>query len=270
MGWLYYLIPSILAIAALAVLVVIYVRKFPKASALDLEAMPAHRQHQRKTSLVEERLRRKAASWRLSLRVFFKPIGAVITKLLRSMFRGLVEKEQRYRAEAKGVISPTAESVTIATNVTTAVQEGAALLLEDKLAEAEKKFIAAIGADSRCLDAYRGLARVYEAQKNTSDAIATLQFMVQLDPKDEAIYRELGELQIKAEKYEDALESFEQALELGPNNPKNLDVFIEVAILNKLKYKAQSTLDKLTTVNPENKKLAKYQEQIDALWGCEL
>ncbi|MBI4408050.1 MAG: tetratricopeptide repeat protein [Candidatus Kerfeldbacteria bacterium] len=265
MGWLYYLIPSILAIAALAVLVVIYVRKFPKASALDLEAMPAHRQQRRKTSLVEDRLRRKFSGIVLSLRAFFKPIGKAITKILRSLFRGLVEKEKRYRMAAKGAVSTDAEPTVTATNVTTTVQEGATLLLEDKLSEAEKKFIAAIGTDSRCLDAYRGLAKVYEAQKNTSDAIATLQFMVQLDPKDEAIYRELGELQIKAQKYEDALESFEQALELGPNNPKNLDAFIEVAILNQLKYKAQSTLDKLQAVNPDNQKLAKYQEQIDAL-----
>jgi tetratricopeptide (TPR) repeat protein len=75
----------------------------------------------------------------------------------------------------------------------------------------------------------------------------------------------LSQLLSKEHKYEDALEAVEQALELGPNNPKNLDAAIELTILNKLKYKAQGTLDALKKVNPDNQKLLKYQEQIDAM-----
>ena len=263
MTWLYYAIPGVIAAAALTVVVVVYVRAFPKASALDLEAMTLHRQQKRKTNLVENRLRRKLNTLRLSVQAFLKPIGKVLTKLLRGLFHNLVTLEKKYRQAAKGAVSTTTEPT--ATSVVTAVQEGTALLDDGKLAEAEKKFIAAVGLDSRSLDAYRGLAKVYEAMGDKVHAIATLQFMVQLDPKDQAIYRELGKLQVELEKYEDALESFEQALELGPNNPKNLDAFIEVAILNKLKYKAQSTLDKLKDVNPENQKLEKYQAEIDQL-----
>ena len=263
MTWLAYLIPSVIAVAALAVIVTVYLRAFPKASALDLEAMTLHRQQKRKANLVENRLRRKLSTLLLSFQAFYKPIGQVLTKLLRGVFHNLVALEKRYRLAAKGSVSTTTEPA--ATSVVTAVQEGTALFEDGKLAEAEKKFIAAVGLDSRSLDAYRGLAQVYEAMGDKVHAIATLQFMVQLDPKDEAIYRELGELQVDTEKYEDALESFEQALELGPNSPKNLDALIEVAILNKLKYKAQSTLDKLKEVNPENQKLQKYQEEIDQL-----
>lgn len=265
MTWLYYVIPGIVAAAALTVVVVVYGRAFPKASALDLEAMALHRQQKRKTNLVENRLRRKFNTFVLSLQAFLKPIGLVLKKLTRSAFHYLVRLEKRYRDAAKDTVSASTEPAVTATSVVTAVQEGNALLEADKLAEAEKKFIAAVGLDSRSLDAYRGLAKVYEAMGNKIHAIATLQFMVQLDPKDQAIYRELGELQIELEKYEEALESFEQALELGPNSPKNLDAMIEVAILNKLKYKAQSTLDKLKEVNPENQKLQKYQEEIDQL-----
>lgn len=269
MAWLYYIIPSVVAVAALGAIVWIYARNLPKASALDLEAMPEYRQHTRKTSLVEERLRRKAASWRLSLRAFFKPIGAVITKLLRSMFRGLVEKEREYRQAAKGLV-PDAETTVAPTSVATTIQEGRALLDDGKFAEAEKKFIAAIGNDARAIDAYRGLASVYEDMNNVNDAIATLQFLVQLDPKDESTYRRLADLYKGEKKYEEAMDASEQALELGPNNPKNLDTFIQLAILNELKYKAQSSLDKLSKVNPENQKLAKYQEEINQLWSwCE-
>ncbi len=264
MAWLYYVIPSVIAVAALVTITWIYAKKLPKASALDLEAMPVHRQHTRKTSLVEERLRRKAATWRLSLRAFFKPIGAVITKLLRGMFQGLVEKERQYRQAAKGLV-PDAESNVTPTSVVTTIQEGKALLADHKFVEAEKKFIAAIGSDARAIDAYLGLASVYEDMNNVDDAIATLQFLVQLDPKDQSTYRRLADLYRGEQKYEDAMDAAEQALELDPNNPKNLDTFIELAILNELKYKAQSTLDKLSKVNPDNQKLAKYQEEINKL-----
>ena len=264
MIWLYYIIPSVIAVASLVTIVWIYVRKFPKASALDLEAMPSHRQHTRKTSLVEERLRRKAAVWRQSLRAFFKPIGAVITKLLRGLFHGLVEKERQYRQAAKGLV-PDAETTVTPTSVATTIQEGDALVKEGKFAEAEKKYIAAISHDARAIDAYRGLSQVYEEMNNVEDAVATLQFLVQLDPKDESTYLRLATLLKQEKKNEEAMDAVEQALELGPNNPKNLDAFIEIAILNELKYKAQSTLDKLAKVNPENQKLQKYQEEINKL-----
>jgi tetratricopeptide (TPR) repeat protein len=180
------------------------------------------------------------------------------------MFHGLVEKEKQYRQAAKGLV-PDAETTVPLTSVATAVQEGRALLAEGKFAEAEKKFIAAIGNDARAIDAYRGLASVYEDMKNVDDAIATLQFLVQLDPKDESTYRRLADLYKEQKNFEDAMDAAEQAVELGPNNPKNLDMLIELAILNQLKYKAQSSLDKLSKVNPDNQKLQKYQEEINAL-----
>lgn len=265
MTWLYYVIPGVLAVAALAVIVTMYLKAFPKASALDLEAMTLHRQQKRKANLVENRLRRKLSTFWLSLQAFSKPIAKVVLKLGRSVFQRLVQLEKKYRLAAKGTVSTATEPAAAANSVVTAVQEGNSLLEDGKLAEAEKKFIAAVGLDSRSLDAYRGLAKVYIEMGDKPHAIATLQFMIQLDPKDQGIYRQLGELQIEAEKYEDALESFEQVLELNPNSPKNLDALIEVAILNKLKYKAQSTLDKLKEVNPDNQKLEKYQSEINQL-----
>ncbi len=259
-----YIIAGVIAAGSLGMLVYVYAKTLPKASALDLQAMPAHRQQQRKTSLVEDRLRRKTEGFQNSLRAFIKPIAMVFRKLFTSIYDRLVALEHSYREAAKGS-AEVVESANSISNVATSVQAGQALLDEGKYVEAEKNFIAAIGVDPRSVDAYRGLARVYEAQNDLPHAVATWQFLMQLDPKDESIYVSLGTLLMQEKKYEDALEPFEQALELNPNNPKYLDSFIAVAILNGLKYKAQSTLDKLKAVNPENQKLENYQREIDQL-----
>ena len=188
----------------------------------------------------------------------------MVKGLFKGVYDRLVALEQSYRQAAKTGVEPT-ESVAAATNVATNIQTGQALYDEGKYAEAENKFIAAIGVDPRNVEAYRGLAKVYEAMNDVSHAVATWQFLMQLDPKDESIYTSLGQLLMQEQKYEEALEPLEQALELNPNNPKNLDALIEVAIKNALKYKAQSTLDKLKAVNPENQKLEKYQQEVDQL-----
>jgi tetratricopeptide (TPR) repeat protein len=185
------------------------------------------------------------------------------------MFAGamtyLQNLEQRYKAAAQVSAGREPDTGVATASVTTLVQAGDALLGEEKYSEAEKKYIAAVAIDPRSLSAYKGLVGIYTTLNDTEHAIATLQFMEQLDPKDETTYRRLAELYCETDKAEEAMDAMEQALALAPNNPKNLDAFIEIAILNKLKYRAQSTLDKLKEVNPDNKKQEKYQEEINAL-----
>lgn len=263
MTWLWYLIPSVIGGAALVMIGVIYGRKLSKLAALDLEAMPQHRQQLRKSSLVQQRLGRKWSVGRQRLQAWFAPMIKVLRKIFHRGIARLKKLEQRYQMAAKA--RPSATTPAPQASVAKLLQEAGALVVEQKYNEAEKKYIAAIAVDTRSVDAYRGLASVYEALNDLPHAIATLQFLEQLDPKDESTYRQLGDVYTQAGKYEEAMDSYEQALALAPNNPKNLDPFIEIAILNKLKYKAQSSLDKLTEVNPENQKLQKYQEQIDQL-----
>lgn len=265
MDWLYYLIPGIIGLAAVVYIAMIYLRKLPQISSLDLEAMPEHRQAAKKSHLVSSRLTRKLAAGKQNLRAFFGPIMQVLGRLFGGIYKRLVTLEESYRAAAKPMVNQETTVVASQASVQNLVQEAQVLYDDAKYAEAEKKYIGAIALDMRSVDAYRGLAQVYEAQNDLPHATATLHFLEQLDPKDETIYRKLGELYQREEKYEEAMDAYEQALSLGPNNPKNLDAFIEIAILNKLKYKAQSTLDKLKSVNPDNQKLQKYQEQIDQL-----
>ncbi len=265
MDILFYIIPAVIGLAAIGLIIYTYVRKFPTLSALDLDAMPEHRQQRKKAELVSDRLKRKLSGSRKSARNWFGPFFAVLKKIFSGIMQYLQGLEQRYREAAQVNAPAEGEAAVPAASVTKYIQEGDALVIEAKYSEAEKKFIAAVAVDPRSLSAYKGLVAVYTALNDNDHAIATLHFMEQLDPKDESTYRHLGEIYQKDGKPEEAMDAMEQALALAPNNPKNLDPFIEIAILNKLKYRAQSTLDKLKEVNPDNKKLQKYQEEINKL-----
>ncbi len=264
MNWalLFYIIPAILAVASVVVIVMIYVRKLQKLSALDLDAMPVHRQHLRKTSLVEERFYRQWRSIKARVAAILKPIGRGVMAVIGGIYHKLRAKEERYRKESAGT-----EKASVGTVQSAGVllEKAQALHKEENYAEAEKKYIEVIAIDNNSVTAYQGLAQVYVARKDFKHALETLQFLQQLNPKDEAVWRTIGGIYKDQDKLVEALDAYDRVLELAPNNPKNLDVYIELAIANQLKYKAQGALDTLKEKNPENSKLVEYQQQINGL-----
>lgn len=266
MDWalLYYIIPSVLGVAAVITIIVIYAKKLSKLSSLDLDAMPEYRQKLRKSSLVEDRLSRKVAAFRSKTWAMLVPIGHFITKLLRKFFYRLRHLEDKYKKDAAKKVGPqnVAQQVQSAG---TLVQQAQAFWEEGNLAEAENKYIEAVAADNTSIPAYRGLAQVYVERKDMEHAIETMKFLQQLNPQDEAVWRELGKLYKDQDMTLEAFEAYEQAAELGPNNPKNLDALLEVAIAQKKKYEARNTLEKLRAVNPDNKKLDDYGRQVAEL-----
>lgn len=264
MNWtlLYYIIPAVVGVAGAITIVVIYVRKIPKLSALDLEAMQHHRLMVRKSSLVEDRLARKLTTFRQRVSSLVVPVVHVIRTIAQNLYKQLRGLEEKYKKAAKQV-GP--QAIAQAQSASTLVQEAMVLQKEEKYAEAEKKYIEAIAADNLSVDAYRGLAQVYADQKDMEHAIETMKFLRQLNPQDEAVWRDLGKMFKSQELYDEAFESYERAVELAPNNPKNLDAFVEMAIAVKKKYTAQNALNKLREVNPENQGLDEFQKEIEQL-----
>lgn len=267
MNWalLYYIIPSIFIAASAVTIAVIYLKKIPKLFSLDLEAMPEHRQLLKRHSIIEDRLARKWLATKQRLKKIMIPVFHSFERMFKSIYTYLRHLEANYRKAAKISVKHSNRTEVNQASLELTLQEAQAAVAKENFAEAEKKYIEAIALDHASIAAYRGLVQVYLQQKNNQHAIETLLFLHQLDPNDEASWHELGRLYRDENKLPEALDAYEHALTLGPNNPKNLDVYIEVAILNKLKYKAQSTFDKLKEVNPENQKLVDYQKDIDAL-----
>ncbi len=264
MDWtlLYYIVPAVVGLSSAVVIVVLYLRKIPQLKALDLEAMPEYRQRMKKHSLIQDRFSRKVGHGKMIVQKMVVPVLRAVKTMFRSWYKRLLVLEEKYKMAAN-VSSKSDDTQQQSAQVL--IQHANDLLAEEKYIEAEKQYIAAIALNSMASEAYHGLAKVYLVQKDLPHAIETLQFLTQLDTSDETVWQDLGNLYKDTSKLDDALDAYEQALKVSPNNPKNLDAYVEIAILNKLKYKAQSALDRFVAVNPENQKLTDYQKQIDAL-----
>lgn len=265
MNWtlFYYIVPAVVGVASVLVIITIYVRKIPQLRTLDLEAMPEHRQRLKKNMLIQDRFSRKVRSSTTIVKRVVVPILHAVETLFKGLYQRLLKLEESYKVAANAGIKGDDENQQHSAAVL--IQHANTLLTENKYAEAEKQYIAAITLNRSATEAYRGLVKIYTEQKNTTHAVETLQFLTQLDSSDETAWQNLGDIYKSTSKLDDALDAYEQALKASPNNPKNLDAYIEIAILNKLKYKAQSALDRFMDVNPENQKIAEYQKQIDQL-----
>lgn len=256
---------GIIVLASGGMIAVMYVRKFPKVAALDLDAMSEHRQSMRKRSLVEERLLRKLAQFRTGLKKLWEPIWSGVRGIGHWLFGRLKNLEEKYKRAAEGGVSGSAKAQTQQQSLEMLLQEATVLIDEEKYAKAEQKYIKAIGIDKTSVEAYQGLADVYTMQRDWDHALETLEFLLQLHPNDEGVLRTIADLYERQDKYDKALEAYERAVEMNPKNPKNLDAVVKLSIKNKLKYKAEGALTELEKVNPENQKLGEYREQIAQL-----
>jgi len=172
-------------------------------------------------------------------------------------------------------------------------------LSQEDYPTAEKKFLASLNYDSKNKEAYRGLAAVYYAQNQVTEAKETYNFLLQLDPDDEdanvklgEIYEEEGnketavgyyqqavltnpnnperflkihDLLFYLKHYETALEAIQQALDIEPQNPRYVDNFIETSIILKRKDLAEEGYKQLRMINPDNQKLEIFRQRIDEI-----
>ena len=139
------------------------------------------------------------------------------------------------------------------------------LIKENRLVEAEKKYIEAIAFDKQDIEIYRGLAQLYILKKDYANARETLEFIRQINPNDQTVWRDMGQVCSLLNDDQQAVKCYKKAVDISPNNPKNLDILIEMSIKAKDRYLAESTLHKLREVNPENQKLEEYKKQIETL-----
>ena len=76
------------------------------------------------------------------------------------------------------------------------------------------------------------------------------------------IFFELAQLYKDLSQAPQAFEAVSEARKIESGNPRILDFFIEISILNGRQTDAQSGLDDLRKANPENKKIAQFDKQI--------
>ena len=241
-----------------------------------------------KRQLVELRLKRQLVELGKWLRVKLSPLLARVQNMnWGARWRALeASVSERLRARAP-------EVRTLEDFLAQADEQ----LSGGELAVAEQSYLEALRLEPHCLPAYQGLGDVYLEARDYEQArevyeylvrrgsaqvsalglarvasgqgkleeargqyLASLSISTAVQPRLELarILRELGRLG-------EAIEQVKEARAFEPNNPKILDIFIELSILNGQPEQAQEALGVLRQVNPENNKIAGFVEAIRAL-----
>jgi tetratricopeptide (TPR) repeat protein len=276
-------------------IVIIITKKFPILAAINITALQKYKQDKIKKGLIEDRLKRKFKAF--SFRALFKsgsekPRSPIFEnfykylKILEQRYRDKIrtrEPEERETAEKKKIIL---------------LSEAKKLFEEAKFKEAEDKYIETISLDSKYIEAYEGLAETYFKIKDFEHTKEIYGYLIKMNAQDsskkedqreislkeginekEKDYSQstslsnqvarhqvdLGEVFMATEEYEKALGCFQEAVKLEPNNPRNLDAIIGVAVKLEDKILAREYYNKLKEVNPENEKLKDISGVIKAL-----
>ncbi|NTU69972.1 tetratricopeptide repeat protein [bacterium] len=130
------------------------------------------------------------------------------------------------------------------------LKEAKELLKEDKLKEAEEKYIEVLKIDEHDPESYRGLGNICFIKKDYKDAEEIFEKLTKISPKDGSNYCNLGMCCYKKDEFEKARENYEKALKIEkkPSYYKNLAI-----TLIKLK-EYDKALDNLLRSLDKNKK----------------
>lgn len=249
----------ILLVLGLGILVWLVWNKWPQLRILDTKSLPQERSKQLKHQIIRRRVERVGGKHIGTLqKSVVNPVGIGIQSIFRRIAGKLTAVERRYQERQK----QTDGGKFSKESLHELIEEGKKLLADELWDRAEKKFIDVIGADSKNIEAYEQLGRLYLQKKDFESAKETFQFLSKLSKKDPSVIASLGEVEELMGDKKAAFAYYEQAVTLSPKNPKYLDFAIESAIEIGLKHEAMSLLDKLRSVNPENKKIEVYEAKI--------
>lgn len=294
--------PFILIGGSLATILAVIIRKFPQLSLLDVENVPLVKEGRKKVEFLKKRVEALASETRKERRAEWQPAFAQL-KQVQLAFRQYVGKVERMVAREKMRVERRMTrgkaGQAPVEDVRSALQEAAFAYDQNDWETAEKKFLGCIRMDPKNKEAYVGLGDVYRKQGQGSEAKETYAFVAQLDQNDDAVRVKLAELAEEAGDvpsaiayYEEAvilndnlsprfaklaelltgigehataLEAVQQAVDLEPQNPKYLDMMVEISILSGRKDAAETAFEALRMANPENQKLAAFRDRIDKL-----
>jgi tetratricopeptide (TPR) repeat protein len=264
---MYNLFPLIIILASLAVIIFIIIRKFPALAILDVENMPEEKAAKIKEKIIGERLRRDWRHFEYRWRELLA-VKETFGNAWKKWWKKLEARRQHYRQEKK------LQSASPAVRIEHLLRQAKDFFknADDKaLAEAEKKLIEVIRLDAKNLTAFMELGKVYYQGRKFSEAKQTFLYALKLlelqdDKNKEAeVNFMLSDINKNLGNIDEARENVLESLKIEPNNPRYLDMLLELCIMKKDKDFARNIYTHLATVNPDNQKLAQWQEEIDKL-----
>ncbi len=248
---------AVLGGVGILTLAILILRKIPQVRVIDPETAQHHRQRKLRDRLMEERFYRVLARYL----GFIKKALLVPWHMVQVGFRRfagrLISLERSYakkRHEATGHVS--------AEELHAMLAEAQRLVREGQYDAAEERLVEIISASPKHAPAYELLGRVYLEKKQYEEAKETVSYLIKLQPKEAEGHFLLAQIHEARQDLYAAHKSYAAALERLPNSPKYLDAVIESALAVDQIDEAKKGLEKLKEVNPENKKIAAFEERL--------
>lgn len=263
-------IPIILIIFSLAIIIVIIIRRLPDLKSLDISSIIEERESEVKKRIVAERLARKTDELRAKISPLTKRFLKILETIIKKAYFKILELEQSYKDKEPELKK---ELASIKDKETDLLAVGQKYQKAKNFVEAEKIYLELISLNKKNLHAYQGLGEVYLEKKDYDQAIETFVYLTKnLKAKKElsngdkhllaVSFFDLAQIHKYLEKLDRAKKYLEQALELEPNNPRYLDLMVEICIILKDKIRALGYLKKLKKVNPDNVKIKEFATKI--------
>lgn len=250
----------------------------------------------KKEEILRKKVEEKMAGFGKRQEKFWRPIFQKL-KEAQLVFRKYVGRVQKIVVDSERKLKKRKTTTSQAKAGAAILLKESDVAIEQKDLElAEKKYIEAIRLDPKNQDAYFGLGNVYFTKGEFGDAEEALTYLTRLNPEHDGglvklaeISEERGNIEKAIEYYEKSLlvedgkatrfikiaelllsidkpgtaqEAVKQAVELEPQNPRYLDMMVEVSIKCGDKQSAEESFQRLRMVNPENQKLDVLRERI--------
>ncbi|MFA7087825.1 MAG: hypothetical protein WC146_00570 [Patescibacteria group bacterium] len=256
---------------SLVVILIIVLKKFPVLAILNVTNIPGEKEAKFKRQIIENRVDRDLARWSGFIGRFWLRFYRLSAGLLRSWQEKLRKAKMDYRTGAK-MSWPEKQR-----RITELLLSAEELSKKEAFNEAEEKLLEVIGLDQKNLSAFFELGGLYAVQKKWPEARETYEYALKLarqfrNDKDilgdltvQEISFSLAEVEAEAGDSDEALENVREALDLEPNNPRYLDLILDLSIMKKDKVSANDAWEKLNEVNPENQKLVEWREEIERI-----
>ncbi|MEK9158495.1 MAG: tetratricopeptide repeat protein [Patescibacteria group bacterium] len=304
LGMFYSILPITIILLSLLAIVLIILKKFPQLTAVEVEKIVEVQQAQIKENIQLQKFNRSLVSLWGKIKSQLGKFQAVsgFWKKTQSKFRVFVHNlKERHKKLIEAEMAK--RSIQVKEPTPEAIQEVGSLLKQaDEAVDqknnslAERLYIEVIKQDSKNIEAYRGLGRLYFNTKKFKESAETFDYLLKLKPDDVRAFNRLGMIAEVHGRWEEAVKYFEEAVkldstaairffdlgrayaalnkpalaltnfswaaEIEPNNPKYLDQVLEMSIITKDKDLAKETLRRLKAVNPENQKLQEFEDRV--------
>lgn len=265
------IISIILIVISILIIIAIIIKKLPALAILDVENMPEEKESKFKDAIIKSRVERDFAKVGGVFGRFFLKLKSYLSKITNRAQENL-KKMKLSQKVAEKLPHQKKEK-----RIKDLIMETEKLIKDEEYTAAEKNLVEIISLDQKNLWAFYELGEVYEELRKYPEARQTFEYSLKLakqEQKDEVenisilpqeVYFSLALLERKAGNIDAAYDNTQEALEIESNNPRFLDLILDLSIIKNDKPAARAYLQKLAEVNPENKKLEERREQVEKI-----